>query len=468
MPHVTHRLLAALLLSTLIVPASTLVPLEDAPLGGAALAQDSDDGGDDGGDDSDDGDDDSDDDDDDDDGGYRSGGEGRTDFSRGGRRPRVAAPSPPPPPPPVRAPDEVVVTDLSPETLAVLQGEGFTLIAEQQLASLGVAVTRLRVPPALGLEAARDRVRALPGGEDADFNHFYRPGQAEHDAAACAPENCPALELIAWPAERSESCRVSLPVGMIDTGVNAEHDILNGARLDVVRTADEELDPSAAVHGTAVASLLIGTEGSRVPGLIREAEVIAVDVFSKAGSDERADVTALMRGLDVLSAQGVRVMNLSLAGPENGALEVVLDRMTGPEGAVIVAAAGNAGPDAPPAWPAAHPGVLAVTAVDARGRVYRGAQRGAHIDLAAPGVGLLAATSIRGARGKTGTSYAVPFVTAAAAVLLSQDPTLTPAQVAEQLKSRARDIGAEGPDDVFGAGLLDVANLCAGTEALLD
>jgi minor extracellular protease Epr len=205
---------------------------------------------------------------------------------------------------------------------------------------------------------------------------------------------------------------------------------------------------------------LVGAEESRVPGLIPEAEVIAVDVFSDVAGDERADVPSLLRGLDLLRGRGVRVMNLSLAGPENGVLQAALDAMAGPEGAVIVAAAGNAGPDAPPAWPAAHPGVLAVTAVDARGRVYRGAQRGDHIDLAAPGVGLLAATSIRGARGKTGTSYAVPFVTAAAAVMLSQNPDLTPDEVAAALKAQARDLGAEGPDEVFGAGLLEASAIC--------
>lgn len=85
---------------------------------------------------------------------------------------------------------------------------------------------------------------------------------------------------------------------------------------------------------------------------------------------------------------------------------------------------------------------------------------GAHIDLAAPGVGLLAATSIRGARGKSGTSYAVPFVTAAAALILSREPELGAAAVAERLTGDARDLGAEGADEVFGAGLLDVTGLC--------
>jgi minor extracellular protease Epr len=443
----TQRMLTALLLSSLILPMPEVLP-GDGIAGGAALAQDNGGGSDDNGGDS-----------DDSGGGFGNGG-GSDDSPRRQQRQRVAAT---PPPPPLAASDEVVVSDLSDPELTLLQGEGFEVISDEALAGIDLRLTRLRVPGDLGLEAARARVRALPGGEDADFNHYFRAGQGEERQereATCAHENCSALNLVGWPVERMGSCRVQVPVGVIDTGVNDGHDILTSARLEVVRLADAALDPSAAVHGTAVTSLLVGAAESRVPGLIPEAEVIAVDVFSDVAGDERADVTSLLRGLDLLRGRGVRVMNLSLAGPENGVLQAALDRMAGPEGAVIVAAAGNAGPGAPPAWPAAHPAVLAVTAVDARGRVYRGAQRGDHIDLAAPGVGLLAATSITGARGKTGTSYAVPFVTAAAAVLLSQNPEWTPDEVAAALKAQARDLGAEGPDEVFGAGLLEASALC--------
>lgn len=447
------RTLSALALSSLILPWAESLPSGDLVPGGAAWAQDDNGGDSGGGGGSDDG-----------GGGFGNGGDS-DDAPRRVRR-QVARAAPPAPPPPIFAPDEVVVTDLAPESLVTLQAEGFDLIAEEALASFGLTVTRLRVPPALGLEAGRTRVRALAGGEDADFNHFYRSEQAAD--AVCGHENCAALDLVRWPVDRGETCQVTVPVGLIDTGVNAEHDILAGAALEVVRLADAAGDPSQAVHGTAVTSLLVGGTGSRVPGMIPEAEVIAVDVFNREGSDERADVPSLLRGLDLLRGRGVRVMNLSLAGPENGVLQVVLDAMSGPDGPVIVAAAGNAGPDAPPAWPAAHPAVLAVTAVDARGRVYRGAQRGTHLDLAAPGVGLLAATSIRGARGKTGTSFAVPFVTAAAAVIVSQNPDLTRDQVAAQLKATARDLGAEGEDEVFGAGLLDAALICNGSGIPMD
>ncbi|MEM6376176.1 MAG: S8 family serine peptidase, partial [Pseudomonadota bacterium] len=60
----------------------------------------------------------------------------------------------------------------------------------------------------------------------------------------------------------------------------------------------------------------------------------------------------------------------------------------------------------------------------------------------------------------TGTSFAVPYVTATAAVLLSVDPTRTPQDVANWLAANARDLGAEGPDEIFGWGLLQAGGAC--------
>lgn len=391
-----------------------------------------------------------------DDGGGRAGNGGGSedDQTRTQRQRRAEARSAPAP---TAAERELVVADLSPEAIDILIAEGFSVLRQDDLAALGRTVTRLRVPDGRDPDEMRDRVRALPGGEDADLNHFYRP--EEGGAEACRDENCGERRLVNWPG--GMPCAAVVPIGMIDTGVNDGHDILAGARIDLTRLGDEALDPATAVHGTAIASLLVGNPDSRVPGLVAGAELVAVDVFSQESGDERADVFSLVAGIDLLLERGVRVVNLSLAGPENAVLREVLDTVGAQDRTVLIAAVGNGGPDAPPAWPAAHPDVLAVTAVDARGRVYRGAQRGAHVDLAAPGVDLLAATSIRGARGKSGTSYAAPFVTAAAALVLARTPELGARDVAAALKASARDLGAEGADEVFGAGLLDAGGLCA-------
>ena len=110
--------------------------------------------------------------------------------------------------------------------------------------------------------------------------------------------------------------------------------------------------------------------------------------------------------------------------------------------------------------PAGYETVLAVTAVDRRGEPYRRAGRGPHIDIAAPGVDVWTAASISGARTKTGTSFATPFVSAGAALMLQDEPTLTPAALRDRLRAGASDLGAPGHDPVFGHGLLRVRSSC--------
>ncbi|SNR54443.1 Subtilase family protein [Paracoccus sediminis] len=217
--------------------------------------------------------------------------------------------------------------------------------------------------------------------------------------------------------------------------------------------------PSDLLHGTAVAALLVGNADSRSPGLVPQAELVAVDAFQKVAQDQRMDAFALIEALDYLTAQNVRIVNLSLAGPPNAALAGQVGQMAAAD-ILMIAAAGNGGPRAAPAYPAAYDAVLAVTAVDRRGQVYRRANRGDHIDLAAPGVNVWTAASIRGARTKTGTSYAAPFVTAAAALLWQRDPSLSAAQLRDRLRASARDLGADGRDAIFGDGLIAAPPPC--------
>ena len=137
----------------------------------------------------------------------------------------------------------------------------------------------------------------------------------------------------------------------------------------------------------------------------------------------------------------------------------------GARGMILVAAAGNGGKDAPPAYPAAHPDVIAVTAIDADGRIYKKANRGDYIDLAAPGVDVWAAKAGGGGSYRSGTSFAVPFVTAAIALEQSAMPNATAKQLLAKLRAGAQDLGAKGHDPVYGDGLLTAPKSCSGAAA---
>ncbi|CAN0590132.1 unnamed protein product, partial [Ectocarpus sp. 12 AP-2014] len=143
-------------------------------------------------------------------------------------------------------------------------------------------------------------------------------------------------------------------------------------------------------------------------------------------------------------------------------LEDTLLQLTRERRIAVIAAVGNDGPQAKAAYPAAYDNVIAVTAVDRGGTLYRRAIRGPHVELAAQGVEVWTAASVEGARWKTGTSFAAPYVTAAAVLFLQQDPTLTPEEIRARLTAAARDLGTEGFDETHGHGLLNLGGVCPG------
>jgi minor extracellular protease Epr len=359
---------------------------------------------------------------------------------------------------------EIVVLGLTEQDRTVLEGQGYVLTGRTVLQGTLIDVSRLTPPDALSLIEARDAVRALPSGREADLNHFYR---GDEDVVAGADEpclhgNCQAHELVKWPsaAERAATCANLPSIGVLDTGINEAHGLLSRSRIVVLPVEGRRAAPSQRIHGTAVVSVLAGDPGSRVEGVLPEAGLVVADVFETDGTDERTDVETLLKGLDLLGSSGVQVINLSLSGPENSVLTEVVRWLVTDLGVVVVASVGNGGRRADVAYPAGIPEVVAVTAVDPRLRSYDRAQRGEHVDLAAPGVGLLLATSISGAREKSGTSFAAPFVTAAAALVLAEKPDLAPAGVATRLMELSTDLGEAGMDPIFGAGLLNTAELC--------
>ena len=450
MPDMTDltRFLALVLLAGGLVVAPLAPPQPGFP-SGAAWADDDDDGDDDS-----DGDDD--DDDDDDDWGGRS-DDGGGWFAP--RRPRVPQGAPAPAARPVALPDEIVTLGLSQAGLDVLLVQGFSVIEERSLVTADVVARRLRIPNGLTLEAARGLVRAVPGGEEADLNHLYRPEQGFDPD--CQGLDCPIRTEFGWPLpeDRDTGCGAGLRLGVIDTGLNPDHTTFRDAALSVLPLdAGPGQEASRAQHGTAIVSLLVGDPDTRSPGLVPRAEVLAVDAFQSAGGDDRADVFSLIAAMDLLAERGIDVLNLSLAGPPNSTLEIMVRDLVEVRDIVVVAAAGNAGPASDPLYPAAFEPVIAVTAVDRDREVYRRAVQGPHVDVAAPGVSVWTAASVSGARTKTGTSFAVPFVTAAAGLLRLENPDLAAPEIAALLRARATDLGAPGPDPVFGAGLAPAAD----------
>ncbi len=320
---------------------------------------------------------------------------------------------------------EVVSLDLDASQIRAAEAQGFRLVERVRLKALGIDMVRLRVPDGVPLDQALSRLRTSGNGTS-DFDHYF---------AANGDTTSPAQPGAATATTASRS----LLIGMIDTAI-APNRAFAGLRIEP-HNFSEGAPPVA--HGTAVASVLRRLGAAR----IFSANVFTNDARPYAPADR------IVRAIDWLMGQHVPVINISIAGPRNAVLDRAMANATS-KGFVVVAAAGNAGPTAPAAFPAASPGVVAVTAVDRAGRVYLRANRGTYIAMSAMGVGVAAATPTGEMKLHSGTSFAAPFVTAHLARCMEHRGRKAAAACIAQMQARARDLGAPGRDPVYGYGLL--------------
>ncbi|MEM8854798.1 MAG: S8 family serine peptidase [Pseudomonadota bacterium] len=371
------------------------------------------------------------------------------------QRPRVVRAAPVPALP-VQIPDELVALNIGAPALAALVADGYTVLQSVELSVLPGPLVRLSVPDGTDLETARQAVRDAAPDAVIDFNHVYTPSAI----AECEGLACPNLGLVRWPVtDERANCGNGLTVGMIDTGVNPDHIAFSAADVELISLLDGPKRQSKESHGTAVAALFVGSGDGRIQGLLPQAKLIAVDAFQ---NDERgrvrSDAFRLVAAMELVLEKGAHVANLSLSGPANAVLEKAVEGALDQDVA-LVAAVGNEGPRAPAAYPAAYEGVVAVTAIDDSRRVYRRAIRGEHVDFSAPGVKVWTAASLRGAKPRTGTSFAAPFATAALGLaIMKKDGDVD--RAVGHLQEMAEDLGEDGRDPVFGWGLINGAGLC--------
>lgn len=266
--------------------------------------------------------------------------------------------------------------------------------------------------------------------------------------------------MVNWQSFTPATCGREPTIGIVDTRIDTSHESLKNSSIEFVTLRTDERAASGTQHGTAVAALFVGLHQSRVPGLLPNARIVAVDPYHRGDNlDDRVDVYDLVRAIDLLVQRRPDAINLSLSGPDSALLSEAINAAFSANVAVV-AAAGNAGPESKPAYPAAYENVIAVTALDRNYAVYRRAGQGAHIDFSAPGVDVLTAAPKQRFQRRSGTSYAAPFVTAAVALAKASAPHISHAELMQRLAANARDLGPRGHDRVYGWGLIQAKGLC--------
>lgn len=293
----------------------------------------------------------------------------------------------------------LIAIDPDPSSLQLASRAGFAIAGQDVEPALGLRLVKLAVPSRMSLREAMRRLRTAAPRLQVDYDHIFEPA-----GGSLAP-----LAASLASVAGAGNGRV---VGMIDGGV-ASHPSLAGASIEQNGFAGA---PKPTGHGTAVASLLVGSQGP-FRGAATGAKLFVADVYG--GSRAAGSASAIVPALGWLASHGAQVINISLVGPQNAAVARAIDAVRR-RGIRVVAAVGNDGPAAPPQYPASYPGVIAVTAVDSRGRALPEAGKAVHLDFAAPGADMAAALPGQGYARVRGTSFAAPL--AAARLLVTGSP----------------------------------------------
>ena len=331
---------------------------------------------------------------------------------------------------PVRR-DEVLALNADPAALRRSEAAGFSVIETISVRGLGAQMLRLSIPQGMPPGEALKQLRDNDRSGIYDFDHYYAAEVSQSAEDSATPAQLPAARA---PLDRRTR------IGVIDTAIPS-HPSLGAVKLESKRFTDAPAE--LADHGLGVASVL-ASQGAR--------NIVSANVFRGTADRPFTDAATLAAAINWMVEEKIPVINVSIAGPHNNALDRLV-RLATDQGHVIVAAVGNQGPTAPPAYPAASSGAVGVTAVDAQRQVYRMANRGNYVRYAALGVHVPTAAP-GGTRYRSGTSFAAAQVSVALAACLNRISARAAAACLSGLDKSAIDLGAPGRDPVYGVGLV--------------
>lgn len=239
----------------------------------------------------------------------------------------------------------------------------------------------------------------------------------------------------------------TVKVAVVDSGVDFSHSMLKGRIKKGYDFIDNDKNPKDGDgHGTHVSGTIVDC----TPDL--NILIIAVRSLDDNGSGTSLTVG---EGVKYAADHGADIINLSLGGDHSAYLDECIQYAV-KHNVTVVVAAGNEHSNTKYSCPAHIENCITVAAVDEyKERAYF-SNYGDAIDIAAPGVAIK--SCIPGNKYDTwnGTSMATPHVSAAAAMLLLDNPGLSPSTVVSKLRSAATDLGSSGWDEYYGAGFLNL------------
>jgi len=327
---------------------------------------------------------------------------------------------------------------------------GFSVIERVHMKDVGLDVWRLKTPDGMSVkDAIRTLGQKFPG-LTIDANHRFdlSAGKGQFPQKA-----------IGWK-KVGLTCGKGVRIGMVDSGVDLKHPSLKGQKITFKSFHDKKRNPAPSIHGTAIAAMLIGKPmRNGWSGLLPGATLFAANMFELDKSDKMVgNSVALLKGINWLAKKKVHVVNLSIAGADNKMLRLV-DKLATKKGLVLIASVGNWGSKKRPAYPAAYPDVVAVTATNAQKEIYSKANQGKYVDFSAPGVGVWTAIP-GGGKVQSGTSFATPYMSVLVGLDIAKGGRASSAALRAKYRKHVIDLGKVGRDPVFGWGLIKSDRKC--------
>jgi len=283
-----------------------------------------------------------------------------------------------------------------------------------------------------------------------DFNHHYFTSEQ--------PALVNGAHQMQWPPRSICAPNKANPVaiGLLDGEIDLSHPALSAKSI---KTHNFLLSAQAAAkdHATAIAILLVGNQPRQgFQGLVPFVDLKAASIVKQHEDAAIATAESVTRAMDWFINEQVQLVNVSLTSAHANKVADFLFAESIKQGLIVFAAAGNNSQKLSAAYPAALPGVIAITAVDAEGKALASANQGDYIDFAAPGVDIWTASGKQG-QYRSGTSFAVPHAISIAALYLSQQTSLSRDRLFESMQFNAVDLGSRGYDKRYGWGQLQVS-----------
>ena len=325
----------------------------------------------------------------------------------------------------------------------------------------GIRVYVLGTPPD-SAAAAVAALSALPEVEYAELDYIVQGQLHPTDPEYQDPVNVYAPYIInaesAWDIETGEA---SVVVAVLDTGASLSHPELSGRLLscgqDICDFINNDTVPADDQgHGTHVAGIIVAAmnNGLGTTGIAPGVTVMPVKVLNNA-NPPAGSWSGIAAGIDYAVAHGADIINLSLGGTTTSQTLLTAIQNAAAQGVFMVAAAGNNQSNAN-FYPAYYDETMAVAATDNYDQRWTLSNYGSWVDIAAPGFAVFStywtSDNPNNYTWMSGTSQAAPHVSALAALLLSNRPDLTAADLRALIQQYAADLGDPGRDDYFGWG----------------